>query len=264
MFSQSKTDNRHAIRLLRGLLPALLIGIFLSLASLTPSINAQAASGNMQITPIDYGHADVWGDCTMLSSGGKNLLMDTCLRDKYDTLINSLNDHPFFAFDLYLSHYHYDHMHQFTTIMYDSRFNVGKVYLPDPGYLKTGAAKNNYCKELLEGYNAIVKAAKDTGVSIVYLKKGSSFTVGNAKVSILWGCTYKSTAYDASYINNNSLVAKVTSGTASYLTCGDIEKETENQIIRSGINISADIFKFNHHGGNTSNTAAFVKKVNPS
>ena len=83
-------------------------------------------------------------------------------------------------------------------------------------------------------------------------------------MSILWGCSYSSSSYDASYINNNSLVAKVTSGTVSYLNCGDIEKQTENQILSSGINISADIFKFNHHGGNTSNTASFLKKVNPS
>ena len=200
----------------------------------------------------------------MVSSGGKNLLMDTYIRDKYDTLINYLDDHHFYNFDIYLSHYHYDHMDQIPSILYDSRFNISKVYLPDPAYLKKGAQSSSYCKSFLDGYDNIVKAANDTGTQIVYLKKGSSFTVGNAKVSILWGCSYSSSSYDASYINNNSLVAKVTSGTVSYLNCGDIEKQTENQILSSGINISADIFKFNHHGGNTSNTASFLKKVNPS
>ena len=200
----------------------------------------------------------------MVSSGGKNLLMDTYIRDKYDTLINYLDDHHFYTFDIYLSHYHYDHMDQIPSILYDSRFNISKVYLPDPAYLKKGAQSSSYCKSFLDGYDNIVKAANDTGTQIVYLKKGSSFTVGNAKVSILWGCSYSSSSYDASYINNNSLVAKVTSGTVSYLNCGDIEKQTENQILSSGINISADIFKFNHHGGNTSNTASFLKKVNPS
>ena len=242
----------------------LILGIFISVASLAPSIQTEAASGNMQITPIDYGHTGVWGDCTMLSSGGKNLLMDTYLNDRFDTLTDYLIDHHFYTFDLYLSHYHYDHMHQFTKILYDSRFNVGKVYLPDPGYLKTGAEHGSYCKSFLNGYDAIVKAANSEGSKIIYLRKGSSFTVGNAKVSILWGCSYKSGSYDASYINNNSLVAKVTSGTVTFLTCGDIEKETESQILKSGINVSADIFKMSHHGGDSSNTAAFLNKVNPS
>ena len=242
----------------------LFIAFLTAFTSLAPAIPARAASGNMQITPIDFGDSGNWGDSTMVSSGGKNLLMDTYIRDKYDTLINYLDDHHFYNFDIYLSHYHYDHMDQIPSILYDSRFNVSKVYLPDPAYLKKGAQSSSYCKSFLDGYNNIVKAANDTGTQIVYLKKGSSFTVGNAKVSILWGCSYSSSTYDASYINNNSLVAKVTSGTVSYLNCGDIEKQTENQIISSGINIGADIFKFNHHGGNTSNTASFLKKVNPS
>ena len=236
----------------------------MAFSSLAPVLPAEAASGNMQITPIDFGDAGVWGDCTMLSSGGKNLLMDTYIRDTYDTLINYLDDHHFYNFDLYLSHYHYDHMDQFCTIMDDSRFNVGTVYLPDPGYIKKGAQSTSYCKDFLNGYNNIVNTAKENGCKIVYLKKGSSFKVGNATVKVLWGCTYTSGSYDANYVNNNSLVTKVTSGTVSYLTCGDIESEVETQLVKSGIDLSADIFKFNHHGGNSSNTAAFVKKVNPS
>ena len=256
-------NNRFFLNAARSLF-TLFIAFLMAFTSLAPAIPAQAASGNMQITPIDFGDSGNWGDSTLVSSGGKNLLMDTYIRDKYDTLINYLDDHHFYTFDIYLSHYHYDHMDQIPSILYDSRFNVSKVYLPDPAYLKKGAQSSSYCKSFLDGYNNIVKAANDTGTQIVYLKKGSSFTVGNAKVSILWGCSYSSSTYDASYINNNSLVAKVTSGTVSYLNCGDIEKQTENQILSSGINISADIFKFNHHGGNTSNTASFLKKVNPS
>ncbi len=240
------------------------LSILMAFSTVGPLIPAQAASGNMQITPIDFGDAGIWGDSAMLSSGGKNLLMDTYIRDDYDTLINYLDDHHFYNFDLYLSHYHYDHMDQFTAIMEDSRFNVGTVYLPDPGYVKKGAQSTSYCQNLLNGHNNIVNSANKNGVKIVYLKKGSSFTVGNATVKVLWGCSYSGGSYDASYINNNSLVTKVTSGTVSYLTCGDIEAEVENQLVSSGIDLRADIYKFNHHGGNSSNTSAFVKKVNPS
>ena len=256
-------NNRVFLKAARSLF-TLFLASLMAVSAVAPSIPARAASGNMQITPIDFGDTGNWGDSTMVSSGGKNLLMDTYIKDKYDTLVNYLDDHHFYTFDIYLSHYHYDHMDQIPSILYDNRFNVSKVYLPDPAYLKKGAQSSSYCKSFLDGYDNIVEAANDTGTQIVYLKKGSSFTVGNAKVSILWGCSYTSGTYDASYINNNSLVAKITSGTVSYLNCGDIEKETENQIVSSGINISADIFKFNHHGGNTSNSASFLKKVNPS
>ena len=260
----SKHSDSIKLLITRNLLTALL-GVFLACTSVIPALPAKAASGNMQITPIDFGPADgTWGDCTLVTSGGKTLLMDTCLHDKYDTLMNYLDDHHFYNFDIYLSHYHYDHMHQIPTIINDPRFHIGKVYLPDPAYVKKGAAKNDYCKDKLAGHDSIVRAANNNGVQIIYLRKGSSFSFGNATVRILWGCDYKSGSYNSNYINNNSLVAKVTSGSVSYLTCGDIEKETENQLVNSGVDIRADIFKMNHHGGNTSNTKAFVQKVNPS
>ena len=82
----------------------LFIAFIMAFTSLAPAIPARAASGNMQITPIDFGDSGNWGDSTMISSGGKNLLMDTYIRDKYDTLINYLDDHHFYTFDIYLSH----------------------------------------------------------------------------------------------------------------------------------------------------------------
>ena len=264
MKRQTSSEKHRLLTQTGRSLFTIVLAVMMFFMSIAPSIPARAASGSMQITPIDFGSAGVWGDCTMLSSGGKNLLMDTYIRDKYDTLINYLDDHHFYTFDIYLSHYHYDHMDQIPAIINDSRFHVSTVYLPDPAYLKRGAQSTSYCKDFLNGYNNIVNAANENGCKIVYLKKGSSFKVGNATVSVLWGCSYTSNNYDAKYLNNNSLVTKVTSGTVSYLTCGDIESEVENQLVSSGINLSADIFKFNHHGGNTSNTAAFVKKVNPS
>ena len=264
MNRQNSSGKHRLLSSIGRSLSLIAMAVMMAVSSVAPVIPAKAASGNMQITPIDFGDAGVWGDSTMLSSGGKNLLMDTYIRDKYDTLINYLDDHHFYNFDIYLSHYHYDHMDQISTIIDDSRFHVGTVYLPDPAYVKRGAQSTSYCKDFLNGYNNIVNTAKENGCKIVYLKKGSTFKVGEATVKVLWGCTYNSNSYDASYINNNSLVTKVTAGTVSYLTCGDIESEVENQLVASGIDISADIFKFNHHGGNSSNTAAFVKKVNPS
>jgi hypothetical protein len=94
------TNLKHAASCIRRSLFLFLLGIILIFTTLAPSLQTEAASGNMQITPIDYGHDSVWGDSTMLSSGGKNLLMDTYLRDKYDTLINYLDDHHFYTFDI--------------------------------------------------------------------------------------------------------------------------------------------------------------------
>ena len=65
-------------------------------------------------------------------------------------------------------------------------------------------------------------------------------------------------------INNYSLVAKITYGDVKVLFTGDIEKEAEMQLIESGVDLSADIYKAAHHGSLTSNTEEFLEKINPS
>ncbi len=256
-----KSENK--VHVVRNIFYAFALTLLMAFAVMMPGIQTEAASGNMQITPIDFG-PDTWGDATIVSSGGQNLLMDTCNTDKNNTIINYLSTHNFFSFDIYISHYHYDHFYQVVPIINDSRFHVSTIYMPDPAYLKKGADNSSYCDKFYDGYQNVVDAARAKGIRIVYLKKGSSFTIGGAKFEVLWGCNYNNGIYDTHYINNNSLVTKVTAGDVTYLTCGDIENAVESQIVSSGIDITADIFKMSHHGGNTSNSYSFVKKVNPS
>ena len=64
------------------------------------------------------------------------------------------------------------------------------------------------------------------------------------------------------YVNNRSLVTMFTCGEIKYLNCGDIEYEVEKKILDKKIDIKADIFKLNHHAGNTSNAGPFQKAVN--
>jgi competence protein ComEC len=44
---------------------------------------------------------------------------------------------------------------------------------------------------------------------------------------------------------------------------GDIEKEAEARIVRSGHSLKADVLKVPHHGSSSSITLPFLEKVNP-
>jgi len=64
--------------------------------------------------------------------------------------------------------------------------------------------------------------------------------------------------------NNRSCVLQVSSKAGSVLFTGDIEKETEQQLlIRYGRQLDSDILIVPHHGSKTSSTAAFIKAVDP-
>jgi competence protein ComEC len=64
--------------------------------------------------------------------------------------------------------------------------------------------------------------------------------------------------------NNRSCVLLITlvSG-QSFLLTGDIEKDTEKQILKSYPELRADVLLIPHHGSKTSSSAAFIRQLNP-
>jgi len=63
--------------------------------------------------------------------------------------------------------------------------------------------------------------------------------------------------------NDNSIVLKITYGTTSYLLTGDIEEKAMEEILSSGMDIKAQVFKFPHHGSRGSLEPQFLEQVNP-
>jgi len=64
-------------------------------------------------------------------------------------------------------------------------------------------------------------------------------------------------------VNNNSLVMKLTFGKASILLPADISESAESRLIKSNVNFKSDVLMAPHHGGFTSSTPSFLKRVRP-
>ena len=63
--------------------------------------------------------------------------------------------------------------------------------------------------------------------------------------------------------NNDSIVVRLNYGANTILLTGDIERESEEALIKSGINLRAEVLKIPHHGSKTSSTEAFIDVVQP-
>lgn len=63
--------------------------------------------------------------------------------------------------------------------------------------------------------------------------------------------------------NNGSIVLKLLFGSQSVLFTGDIEKQTEDKLVLSGLDLDVDFLKVAHHGSKTSTTDEFLKAVSP-
>ena len=211
----------------------------------------------MKLEVIDY-LDEGFGDGQMLSSGGSRLLIDTYSGGSWDALDNWLNDRKYMDFDIYISHYHGDHMGNVENILNDGKYKVNKLYLPDYGYM-TGS--NSYMQDYRNRCESMMSTASAKGVEIVQLVRDSIFTVGDVLAEVLWGAEYENDNHDTDYINNNSLVTRFTCGNTRYLNAGDIEVATEFDMLEAGVDLSADICKLSHHGGDTSNTYDFLEAV---
>ena len=64
-------------------------------------------------------------------------------------------------------------------------------------------------------------------------------------------------------INNNSLVGRLVFGETAFLFTGDAEKKSENAILASGVELSADVYSVPHHGSSTGMTKKFLEAVSP-
>ena len=220
-------------------------GIIILIGLLIINCNLVKA-GELKIHAIE---CDVQGDSTLLESNGKYLLMDTCIKQEGNKVLEYLNEKKVTNFDIYISHYHGDHYGLIMDILNDSKYTIKNIYLPE--YNKSNSLINN-----------INKIAEQKNINVIFLKKGSEFNFEDAKFNILG--PLEDIEQNSSYPNNMSLIAKIKVDNTTFLTAGDIEKEQEDLILKSKVDLKADIMKLSHHGGYTSNTEEFMKAVNPT
>lgn len=64
-------------------------------------------------------------------------------------------------------------------------------------------------------------------------------------------------------LNNYSIVLKVIYQDTSFLFTGDAENLSEEEMLKNGIDLSANVLKIGHHGSNSSTSQQFLKAVNP-
>ncbi len=242
------------------------------------------------------------GDATLLESDGKYLLMDCGAPSTAGDILAYLKKNNIKNIDIYISHMHEDHYGGLETILKSSDVRVGRIYVPyvgiDSAYRSRG---ENYAKIMevnitkwaatanvpVTGLYAFKEDMLDTeaAATATYGLSGLAtfIQVGKAKVDII-GPVYdivnskkpltvakfasqdgKSGSKEGHYINNRSLVAKVTCNGMTWITAGDIEVDEEKALVsKYGGGLKADILKLNHHGLGTSSDESFMAKVAPS
>jgi len=206
----------------------------------SPAMPVTTPSGEFVVYFLDVGQAAaafVYTDgATMLIDGGgsssSNLIYSFLDRNGIDHLDYIINTHP-----------HEDHVGGLSGAL-NRVSSVGTVL---------GSA-TDYDTRAFESFTRYLN---EHNKEITIPNAGESFMLGSAVVEIL------APLRDYNDVNNNSIVLKITYGETSFLFKGDAERESELDMVESGIDLSVDVLKVSHHGSDTSTTYPFLRAVMP-
>lgn len=157
---------------------------------------------------------------------------------------------PFFdkSIDLViLTHPHADHVDGLVEVL--KRYKVGAIIF-------TGVDFKN------PSYDEFLREINQQNIPFLIAESETDLRLGEILLDVIYpfkeliGEKFKNP-------NNSSVAVKLMYEDVSVLLTGDLEKEAEEELIKSGVDLKADIFKAGHHGSKTSSTKAFLNKVKP-
>ena len=146
------------------------------------------------------------------------------------------------------THPHADHIGSFATIINNENITVEAVLKPNQPHTT-------------QVFDRFYTAIRANNVRLVFAERGNTIQTGSIHLTIV-------APYDGDVpnrnLNNTSVVLRLTHGMNSFLFTGDAEIPSEQRMVNSGLDLSADIMQAGHHGSRTSSSIALVDAVNPS
>jgi competence protein ComEC len=195
------------------------------------------------------------GDATYLKfPGGENLLIDggpeagvsagrMIVRPFLQSLGRASVD------TVLLTHAHDDHIDGLFTVLRE--FSVRRLVLTRE------ALSSDNCRKLLS-------LARASAVKVYPVERGDRLARGEGVVITALNPGREPLRRARSNLNNSSVALLVEYGEVKILLCGDMEKEAEGGLCRSGIRLKADVLRIGHHGGKNASTEEFLRQVSPT
>lgn len=194
---------------------------------------------------IDVGQ----GDCILIKTENKNILIDGGDTNKGDEVLKYLDKESVDVIDLLIAtHPHADHIGGLVEVL--KKKHINSVIMPK---IPEKLVPSSFV------YEKFLEQIQKQNINIIKPKVKEEIVEDNAVFTIV--APNSKSEFDN--LNDYSVTVKMTVGKRSFLFTGDIEKQAENDILKSGIDINVDVLKVPHHGSDTSSQDSFVEKTSP-
>lgn len=185
------------------------------------------------------------GDCILITCGSNAMLIDAGDNSMGTTVEMYLKKQNIEKLDYVIgTHPDADHIGGLDVVIYN--FDCGIIILPD--FEKDTAT-----------YRDVIDTINHKNYKITRPRVSETYSLGQAEFTII---SPVSDDY-GDEANNYSVGIRLVYGDTSFLLAGDAEEEAERDMLNSGEELKADVYKASHHGSRTSNTEEFLAAVNP-
>ncbi len=209
------------------------------LTACTQNANVSIEDDGLEVHFMDVGQAD----SVLLINSNKAMLIDAGDADAEDIIIPYIKNLGIDKLDVVIfTHPHKDHIGSGSKVI--ESFDIGKIYMPS----KTTTTKT---------FEKLLDSIELKDVDLIIPNVGDKIEFGNCDVTVL------GPVKEYNEINDNSIVVKVNYNDTKFLFTGDMEENSEKDIIDTFVNLDVDVLKVAHHGSETSSSYVFLREVSP-
>lgn len=195
--------------------------------------------GTLTVHYMDIGQ----GDATLITCDGSSMLIDAGNNNKGTAVQMYLQKQGITQLDYVIgTHPDADHIGGLDVVI--TKFDCKTVFLTDE-------------KKNTRTYEDVIDALKYKNITATEPVVGTSYALGGAEFTIV-GPVNK--AEDS---NDNSIAILLQYGDTRFYFEGDASEKEEADILGTGMDVRADVYKIGHHGSRTSTSDAMLAAVDP-